>query len=374
MTLVAKTAVLDRPEGEFTIWEAPVPQPGEGQMVVRQELCGVCGTDAHVYHGHLPGISYPVTLGHEAVGIVERLGKGVTEDYTGRPLREGDRVIVYGGVIDGRCFFCSVVMEPSLCDAGLGGHGLGLPGAALEFQAGYAQYIFLSHPPFAVLKIDVAPEAAIFFDPLGCGIHAVRRVGIFPVGSTVVIQGAGAIGIACLVAAKEHGAHRIIVTGAPQSRLDLAKEFGANVTMNIEEMRDPAERVRLVQGETFGSYGADIVVECTGVAAAIAEGIDMLRRGGSYVVAGHYTDVSDTPMNPYRHFGHKQIALYGSWGYHVGEAVRARTIVESGKYDFAALVTHKVPLDRIRDAMVALSGEYRLDGREVGKIAVDAWL
>lgn len=102
--------------------------------------------------------------------------------------------------------------------------------------------------------------------------------------------------------------------------------------------------------------------------------IDMLRRGGAYVVAGHFTDVGEIPLNPFRHFNQKQIALYGSWGCHPGEMVKARTIIESGKYDFGALVSHKLPLEQVQDAMTALSGDYRLNGEEVRKIAIGAWL
>lgn len=374
MGRTGKTAVLEEPGGRFVIREAPVPEPEAGQLLVRQELCGVCGTDMHVYHGHLPGISYPAVLGHEAVGILDRIGAGVTADYTGRPVREGDRVAVFGGLIDKRCRFCSVLLEPSLCEAGLGCYGLGMPGAPLDFQGGYAQYIHLSKPDSVVLKMDVPAETAVFFDPLAVAIHAVERVGNLSVAATAVIQGAGAIGIASLVAARERGAHRVIVIGAPQSRLELALEFGADAVINIEKVRDPSERVRQVQEQTAAGHGADAVFECTGVPAAVREGIEMLRRGGAYVVLGHFTDVGDVALNPFRHFNHKQIALYGSWGCHIGETIRARTIIEAGKYDFGALVSHKLPLERVQDAMVALSGDFRLDGEEVRKIAISGWL
>jgi L-iditol 2-dehydrogenase len=266
------------------------------------------------------------------------------------------------------------MLEPSLCDAGLGCYGLGMPGAPLDFQGGYAQYIHLSKPDSVVLKMDVPAEAAVFFDPLAVGIHAVERIGNLPVGSSVVVQGAGAIGIASLVAARERGAHRVIVVGAPQSRLELALEFGADEVINIEEVQDPSERVRRVREQTEMGYGADAVLECTGVPAAVPEGIDMLRRGGAYVVLGHFTDVGDVALNPFRHFNHKQIALYGSWGCHIGETIRARTIIEAGQYDFGALVSHRLPLERVQDAMDALSGDLRLGGEEVRKIAISGLL
>ena len=353
MTRTGKTAILQEPDGEFVIREAPVPDPTEGQVLVRQELCGVCGTDMHVYHGHLPGMPYPITLGHEAVGVLDKLGSGVTQDYSGRPVREGDRVAVLAGVVDGDCYFCSVLHEPGLCDAGVGCYGLHVPGAALDFQGGYAQYVHMSQPGSAFLQVDASPEAAAFFDPLAVGIHAVEQAPNLAIGATAVIQGAGAIGIATLVAVRERGAHRVIVIGAPDSRLELAQQFGADLVVSIDEVDDPAERVQMVRAETYGGYGADIVLECTGVPAALPEGIDMLRRGGTYVVLGHFTDVGDVRLNPFRHFNHKQIALYGSWGATVSAVVRARTLIESGRHDFGALVSHTLPLERIKDAMDA---------------------
>ncbi len=374
MTRMGKTAILEQPDGSFVVREAPVPEPKAGQALIRQELCGVCGTDVHVYHGHLPGTSYPITLGHEAVGIVDRLGAGVTTDYAGRPVRKGDRVAVFGGLVDRTCYFCSVVREPTLCTGDLGCYGLGIPGVPLDFQGGYAQYIYLSQPGSAFLKINAPAEAAIFFDPLAVAIHAVERIANLPVAATVAIQGVGAIGIAALVAARERGANRIITIGAPESRLSLARDFGADVTIDIEQVRDPTERVHLVRAETPGRYGADAVLECTGVPLAIPEGIDMVRRGGSYVVLGHFTDVGEVAINPFRHFNHKQLCLHGSWGCHVGEMIRACNLIEAGKHDYAALISHRLPLERAQDAMVALSTEYRLDGKEIRKIAIDAWL
>jgi L-iditol 2-dehydrogenase len=199
----------------------------------------------------------------------------------------------------------------------------------------------------------------------------VSRVSM-PVGSTAVIQGAGAIGILTLVAAREAGALRTIVVGAPESRLELAKTFGADLTISIDDVPDPAERVRLVREETPGGYGADVVFECTGVPASLPEGLDMLRRGGTYVEAGHYTDHGDVALNPFRHMVHKQITLVAVWGADTPHFVAGRALIESGKYPFADLVSHRLPLDRVAEGVAAIGGTYRLDGEEIRKVAVAA--
>lgn len=175
-----------------------------------------------------------------------------------------------------------------------------------------------------------------------------------------------------LAAAKEAGALRTIVVGAPRTRLELAKEYGADVALDIEEITDPGERVRLVRAETPGGYGADAVFECAGVPAAIPEGLEMLRRGGTFVEAGHYTDHGEVAINPFRHLVHKQVTLVGAWGADVPHFVMGRGLIESGAYPFADLVSHVLPLDRVADGVAAIGTTYRLDGEEIRKVAIAA--
>lgn len=364
-----KIVLLDKPSGEFTIEELAVPEPRRGEILVKQVMCGVCGTDVHMYQGHLPGIKYPIVLGHEPIGTIETLGEGVETDHSGRPVSEGDLIYVIPGLNCGKCYFCSVLREPTIC---LNGTGYGFnpfPENPRSFSGGYAEYIHMNHPWSTFVKLDAKPEAAVLLEPLTVGIHAVDRAGLRP-GDTVVIQGCGAIGISALIAASEGGAFKVIVVGAPESRLKFARDLGADVTINIEEIRDPDERVRIVKGETIGEYGADAVFECTGVPSAVPEGIKMLRRGGTYAVAGHFTDAGATSLNPFSDLNNKHITLVGVWGGDVAHFVRGRPIVESGRYPLERFVSHKLPLERCGDAMGAIMGDYRLDGNEVSKIVI----
>ena len=150
----------------------------------------------------------------------------------------------------------------------------------------------------------------------------------------------------------------------------LREEFGADVTINIEEVPDPKERIEMVKKETPGGYGADVVFECAGVPAALPEGIDMLRRGGTYAVVGHFTDVGEVPLNPFTHMCNKHITLVGVWGGNLPYFVKGKPILESGKYPFSKMVSHKLPLERLGDVMTAISTDYRLDGKEVGKVVI----
>lgn len=368
--MLGKSSLLDGPHGTFTVIEAEVPEPDPNGLLVRQELCGVCGTDAYVYQGGLPGVRFPLVLGHEAVGVVERLGSNITADSTGRPLAVGDRVYIEPGMSCGQCVYCVVHHQPTLCLKRTGYGFRPFKDAPPDFQGGFSQYLNLM-PGSTYLKVDSDPVAAVVLEPLAVGMHQVSRVNM-PIGATAVIQGAGAIGLLALVAAREVGALRTIVIGAPDSRLALAKEFGADVTISIDQVRDADDRVRLVREETPGGLGADVVFECTGVPAAIPEGLDMLRRGGTYVEAGHFTDHGDVALNPFRHMVHKQITLVGVWASHTPHFVASRALIEAGKYPFADLVSHRLPLERVADGINAIGGTYHIDGQEIRKVAIAA--
>ncbi|RMF88271.1 MAG: sorbitol dehydrogenase [Nitrospinota bacterium] len=371
MAKTGRAALLDKIEGTFTIEEAVVPDPGPGEVLVRQELCGVCGTDAHVYRGHMPRLRFPLVMGHEPVGIIEKLGAGVTTDFSGRPIKEGDRIYIVPGLRCGQCYFCAVLKEPCLCRHGTGYGFRPLPDHPPHFQGGFAEYIHLNHPQSRFFQINADPRRAVLLEPFTIGLHQVDRVRLRP-GQTVVIQGAGAIGLCTLMAAKLAGGHKAIVIGAPASRLALAKELGADVTINIEEIPDPKERIALARAETTGRYGADAVFECTGFPQAIPEGLEMLRRGGTYCVAGHFTDVGEVALNPFRHLNHKHITLVGVWASEVGHFQQGREIMEGGHLPFERLVSHQLPLERIGDAINAIGQSYRLDGEEIRKVVIAA--
>ncbi len=373
MTLTTRAAVLNGVRGEFSVAEAAVPELAPGTMIVRQELCGICGTDVHVFQGHMASVPMPVVLGHEVVGEIVALGEGVTADATGRPLKVGDRVGVKPGLPPANDFFNLISHQPTIA-APRGAYGFAaasMKHLPLAVTGGYAQYLYLV-PGTVVYRMDgVDVAAASILEPLSVGIHAASRP-TFTIGDTVVIQGAGPIGLMCLIAAKERGAFRTVVIGAPADRLAFARELGADVTIDITEITDPAERTRIVREASGHGYGADIVIEATGVLGALPEGFDLLRRGGQYVTCGHFTNVGDVLLNPWAHFTFKQITLYGVWSSAHEHFVQARQLLESGKYPFAAFVSHQLPLERVADGIAAMSGRYTIDDEPIRKVAIKA--
>lgn len=372
MGLISRAAVLDGVRGNFSIIEAPVPDPQPGSLILKQELCGICGTDVHIYQGHMM-IPAPAVLGHEIVGTIAALGDGVTTDCTGRPVKEGDLIGLKPGVANNDEFFGTIAHQPSL-SPGYASYGFAAPNLTnqlpLPVTGGYASYQWVI-PGAKFYKMNADPVASSILEPLAVGLHAAGRAH-YTIGDTVVIQGAGPIGLMCLVGAKELGAHKTIVIGAPADRLAFARELGADLTIDITEIKDPEERARLVREASTHGYGADIVIEATGVLSALSEGFGFLRRGGQYVTCGHFTNVGDVALNPYAHFTFKQITLYGVWASAHEHFVQARTLIERGAYPFAKFVSHQIPLERVADGIAAMSGRYTIDGEPIRKVAVRA--
>ena len=366
-----KAVVLDKPNGKFAVKLYPVPEPDEGEFLLKQEMCGVCGSDAHMYHGHLQGLNFPMVLGHEMAGRIEKLGKGIKVDTAGKPVAEGDRIILIPGMMCGKCYYCKILKEPTNCLAEVDYGASGPADREPHFQGGFAEYIYAANPKTEFLKTTLPAKVACLLEPFTMGLRCNELAGVGP-GDTVVIQGSGAIGLMNLVAAKESNASRIIVIGGPKGRLELAKKLGADAVIDIDEVPSSEERIRLVKEQTFQGLGADVAIECTGVPAALPEGIEMLRPLGTCVEVGHFTNNGTCQINPYLHMVRKQIRIIPVLGQETGHFVRGLPILESGKYPLGELISHTLPLERVMDAIDALGSGYKLDGREAVKIAVSS--
>jgi L-iditol 2-dehydrogenase len=218
-------------------------------------------------------------------------------------------------------------------------------------------------------RLDAEPRAGVLLEPLVIAYHQALSAGQM-LGAIVAVQGAGAIGVLVAALAKRAGARRVILIGGPEARLRMGLEFGADRTINIETLADPSARIKAVANETPQGLGADVVFEVTGVPSALAEGLSMLRPGGTYVAAGHFTDAGDVALNPFKHFTNKHVRLVGVWGADLSHWAGALALLEANAYPFERIVSHTLPLERVHDAMQSLSTNYRLDGKEVGKLVI----
>src|SRR6186713_2226640 len=225
----ARAAVLTAFHAPLELRDFPLPEkPEPGAVLVRTEMAGICGTDVHLWKGELP-IALPVILGHETVGRIEQLGPGLDRDWSGQPLKPGDRVTWTSATSCGKCYYCAEKKQPTRCPHRRA-YGIGYRcDEPPHFLGGYAEYHYL-RPGSNIFKIpdDLSTELVI---GAGCAlitaIHGVECTGI-DWQDTVVVQGAGPVGISALAVAKSAGAGRVIVIGAPAVRLDVAKRFGAD--------------------------------------------------------------------------------------------------------------------------------------------------
>ena len=324
--IMVKAAILEDVE-KLRVVDYPEPSVEPNGLLLKTELCGVCGTDMHLYGGNM-AIPFPVIPGHEFVGTIKEIGEEATSmEIRGQPLAEGDRIVVVPGTnrFCGDCYFCRFMPhKPTLCT---NRKVLGVNMTSAEpphLLGGWAEKIYVDAEHFWVYKVpdEVPPEVAVLTEPMAVSSRAFERAyapGLptfgegFGVGGTVAVQGAGAIGLLTVATAKIAGAGKIMVIDMVDERLKMAERLGADDVIDMRTYKTSAERVEEVQRLTNG-LGADVVVECVGVPAAVPEGIDMTRRGGKFVEVGHYTDPGTVPVNPHT-ICFKDMDILGSWTY-----------------------------------------------------------
>lgn len=348
------------------IREFAEPELPPGGALLRTALSEVCGTDVHLWHGRLSGVPYPIIPGHVATGTLDAI-RGTLTDAEGGALREGDRVAFFDvHRTCGRCLACTAHRTPTRCGSR---RVYGITDSATEgLYGGWAQKVYLE-PGVVVARL---PDGVSFESYIGggCGlltaVHIIERSKIV-LGDTVVVQGAGAVGMSAAALARAAGAGQVIVIGAPQSRLDLSLKMGADVVINIDTTA-PEARLEQVLALTRG-LGADVVIEAAGSARAFEEGVRLARNGGAYVIAGHYTNVGDSTINVHEHINRKHLDIRGCWGSEVGHFLRALRVLERHHHDvpWHLIGAQKFGLAAINDALAVAAS------MEIPKALVDPW-
>jgi threonine dehydrogenase-like Zn-dependent dehydrogenase len=348
--IVAAFTGVRRP---FQLREFPVTEPDPGAILVEVRIANVCGSDLHVWRGDYDvsrGQSEPfcLSIGHEMVGRIAALGAGVTRDWAGEPLRVGDRVAYQYFCPCGECRSCRKGSTPR-CRQGL---RYRLPPTERpHFNAAYGQYYYVRQPQ-AVFKVpDNVPD--VLAGPANCALSQVidglERADVGP-GDSLVIQGAGGLGINAVAVAKERGVSQIIVIDGIESRLELATEFGADVTIDFHEFKTPATRVARVRELTEGE-GADAVMELVGSPVVLPEGIEMLCNGGVYLEIGNINQKLGCEFNP-ASIVHGGKTILGLMWYRPDSLRKALDLLStrSDRYPFHKLLSHRYPLSAIDEA------------------------
>ncbi len=328
----------------FDVREYNVPDPAPGTVLLRQELAGICGTDLHNWQKSLPK---ETMMGHEAVGIIEALGKGVSKDYLGNPIREGDRL----------------VFHPRNSGIAYGFRGTDEP-----FTGGFADYIYLSDTSNCFIKSSAPPEVGVLAEPFAVGVHAAMRAGPDRRHGDHSGVWGDRSHVPCGCQDQRRGAvdrHR-----RPSRSAGTGEKLGAHITIDIGEVRDVAERKDLVLSHTAQGAGANVVFECAGFLPAFPEGLEYVAEDGTFVEVGHFVDMGTIEVNPNRHFLRPNLRLEGIWGSRYPHFVRGVAILENMEFPFGEMVSHQLPLERIGDGFNALNGSYRLGNETVIKVAL----
>ena len=287
-------AVFQGPGQPMEFREYPLPEVGPEDILVKIRCANICGSDLHIWHGRGPGMRRGSVSGHEMVGEVFRLGRDVRADCLGQPLRDGDR-IAYAYFVP--CGACPACLSGAPGCANRYRHWLGSADDPPHFRGAYGEYYYLRKGQTVCKLPDELSDGEV--SPVNCALceslYGLDQIGI-RLGDTVVIQGAGGLGLYATALARDMGAARAIVFDKRVERLALAKEFGATHTINIDATGEK-ERRELVRDLT-GGHGADVVAEFVGVPSAVEEGARLLRQGGRYLWIGNITPGLASALDP----------------------------------------------------------------------------
>jgi len=345
-----KVAVFSAPCTELKIQDYPLPEVGPEDILVKIRRANICGSDLHMWRGDGPRLAPGLArvLGHEMMGEVYRLGKHVKGDCLGQPLTEGDR-IVYSYFVP--CGACAACLRSSPACPNRYRHWLGQSvDESPHFRGAYGEYYYL-HQGQTVCKVppELSDELVSSLNCALCeALYGLDQIGV-RLGDTVVIQGAGGLGLYATALAKDMGAGQVIVLGRRRDRLEMARAFGADLMLSSEET-SVADRRAFVFGATCGQ-GADVVAEFVGSPQAVAEGVGLLRPGGHYLWIGNITPGLVSDLDPgtvvRRAQTIKGIIAYEPWVLPraLDFLVRRRHV-----YPFERLISHTFPFAEINTA------------------------
>ena len=313
----------------FAVTDLPTPHVGPGELVLRNQVCGVCGTDVHIYHGE-PGsadVNPPVVLGHEYSGEVVEVGEGVTG------FAVGDHVTVDPNIYCGHCAYCQNGKK-QLCPS--------MEAIGVTRDGGFAQYSRIPASQAFKLEPTVPWEAAAMAEPLACCLHGIDLAGI-QVGDKVCVVGGGAIGLLMVQLAKLSGASQIVLSEPNEKRRQVGLQLGANAALDPTRP-DAQEAFAQVLGG-----GANVVIECVGNVPAVKSAFQFAGKGAT-VLLFSVPKVDATFDLPLFDVYKKELTIKGSF-VNPDTHARAVALINSGKVDFGPIITHRFPLDQLPEAI-----------------------
>ena len=313
----------------FAVTDLPTPHAGPGELVLRNQVCGVCGTDVHIYHGE-PGsadVNPPVVLGHEYSGEVVEVGEGVTG------FAVGDHVTVDPNIYCGHCAYCQNGKK-QLCPS--------MEAIGVTRDGGFAQYSRIPASQAFKLEPTVPWEAAAMAEPLACCLHGIDLAGI-QVGDKVCVVGGGAIGLLMVQLAKLSGASQIVLSEPNEKRRQVGLQLGANAALDPTRPDSQEVFAQVLDG------GANVVIECVGNVPAVKSAFQFAGKGAT-VLLFSVPKVDATFDLPLFDVYKKELTIKGSF-VNPDTHARAVALINSGKVDFGPIITHRFTLDQLPEAI-----------------------
>ena len=353
--------------GHLEVRRFPLPDPERGTVLMKVTYSGICGTDKHTYRGeskqyagtdHERDIVYPLICGHENVGVIEAIGGADSiSDSEGRPLRRGDRIVPAANVPCGHCIFCLNDYPYYFCE-NLQDYGNSLhAGIAPHLFGGWSEFMYLL-PGTPLFRVpDGLPDEVAALTEVMAVTHGFDRARMLNAGwgggafgESVAVIGVGPLGFCHLVKARLLGCGKLIAIDRLESRLDLARRFGATLTINASKTTEK-DRIDLVREHTH--TGADIVIDCTGVAQSFPECLHLVRYGGTVVEAGTFVDMGPVAINPNADICTKNVSVIGVGGETATSYLPAMTLMARNldRLPLTEMITHRMPLERATEAV-----------------------
>jgi alcohol dehydrogenase len=359
----SRAIVLEAP-GRMVLKEFPLPIIGPEEGLLKVEMVGVCGSDVGMYRGKATRAPrpYPIIMGHEIFGTIVEVGEEASKRWN---LKEGDRAIVEYAFGCGECFYCKQGNYIH-CEAMFTYGSMISCKDSPHLWGAYSEYLYL--PPRAMVHRvgqNLLPEVGVLICAvLGNGIRWLQTLGGLCPGDSVVIEGPGQQGLAGVIAARETGAKKVIVTGMTKDgiRFELAKTFGADEIIDVEK-EDPVERVKKITGGRM----ADLVIDVTGSPKGASTALDLVKKKGTVILPGLYGMDREIPLILDK-VVYKEIKVQGAFSHDFSSVIPATRLAESGKYPIEKMVTHRFPLEGAERAVRVAGGE--VEGEDPIKVVI----
>ena len=335
MPNVALAARLHSVGTPLEIEECPLPALEPGEVLVRVDACGVCGSDLHMWRGTVPVRKTPIVLGHEIAGTVAACGPDTS------PWSADDAVIVRAGASCGSCRYCRSQRD-NLC------HNQRVLG--MDLDGGFAQYVKAPAASLLSLPDGIPLEVgAILSDAVATPYHALSERGTLQPGESVAVFGCGGLGTHAVQLALVMGAGCVIAIDVRQAALERAKGLGAHEIINAESEAPYKTIHRLTDG------GVDLALECVGRPETIAQALRSLRPGGRAVIVGMGQEPIGLP--PPALFAWREYAVLGSFGSTRSDLERVIELVQSGQLDLGRSISARLPLREANKALEMLESK-----------------